>query len=682
MPKTNKKSNQRKASTAEWLESSGAMHDAAFLRKLILDTHQVDDENLPLDTSKFEKTYRLGAVPKKPLSTGIIESALGLDQQKAIDIQIPMSKKRPIGDELTLQIQSLLPDTITVNERKSLTYSLCRIATQRLPRKIRWPILAVGLDSLTAAILRLFIISKAIDQKIPWIVAIWSWKIRDAKIEALESILQILSQKASTEHIKSALEKIDKKYNTDLSLEHDNPDPFSNQINTWIADITIAEENQRKERERERAERETAAENREQKQGRQKKAKKKNHIKDALAEIKKEVRDSIGLIKGFSSYRRTKADVQSDPVTNWNLLALRADGPLAYKHNLLLQLLRMEFNILGYDPVRNLCINLAHNETPGHPSGEDLMQVSDYTGRNAYYEMHRLESLINEHYILNLGKIGLRYRYIFTDRQRSGVTSDGLIEKLDFIEDEIRGCRIHIEPNLSHGPDMRLFSGKFTEAVTEHEIVTLNLNLYDLNTRDWMTGNLSEMPEKKQKTELLIQRATFTEDKQPFSVTSSQAELLGFLWSFHGARNQRKWLLDAVNYHQQTGVRNLRTLMKSKVIRLLYLPALEFCRLPDGLIAYANCNDRKSRDRLVDRIINSQPFSRIHIGDSNDVVALIRTPFKKTTIPGTLKNIMQEFSDRHIVARMQERKTYKIPVFYKLLQPTTRMWKDPWSRKT
>jgi hypothetical protein len=672
------KNDQRNISTAEWLSSTGTLQDAVTLRKLILDTSQIKNENQPLNILLFEKTFQVGAVPKKPLPTETLVSALGFDRERNVDLQIAMSKTQPVGKSLAQQIQSLLPDTVTKKERQSLTYALSRIATQRIPRKTRWPILAEGLDTLSAAILKLYIISKAINQKIPWIVAIWKWRIRESKIDALESIQELLDSKLSVEDIKISLVEIDRKYNRNLSinLEHDRPDPLSNQINRWIASITIAEEKQRKQREREKIERESAPKNT--KKDNEKKTRRKNYIKAALAELRKDVRESIGEIKGFSSSRRSQADVQSNPITNWNILALRADGPSSYKHNLLLQLLRMEFNILGYNPIRNLCINLAHNEDPGHPSADDLAQVSDYTGRNAYYEMNRLESLINEHYIPNLGKIGLRYRYIFADRQRSGVTSEGLIEKLDFIDDKVRGCTVHIEPNLSQGPDMRLFSGDFTEAVTEHEIVTLNLNHYNVDTGDWLSSRLDEYSETKKDDGLLIQRSTMVDDKRPYSVTAGQTELLGLLWSLHGARKQRKWLLDAVNYSQQSGTRNLSRLQKNHVIRLLYLPALEFCGLPDGLVAYANCNDRKSRDRLVDHIVESQPFSRIHIGDSNDVVAYIRTPFKKTTIPGTLKDKMKEYSDSQIVARMQEIKMYKIPVFHKLYQPKTGTWKDPW----
>jgi len=127
----------------------------------------------------------------------------------------------------------------------------------------------------------------------------------------------------------------------------------------------------------------------------------------------------------------------------------------------------------------------------------------------------------------------------------------------------------------------------------------------------------------------------------------------------------------------------LRTMLDNQVLRLLYLPALEFSGLPDGLIAYANCIDRKSRDQFVNYIIESQPFARIYIGDSNDVIARIRTPLKKSdSVSGDLKEKLPEFSDRFFTARMRQTKTYKIATIHKLRQPRTGEWTDPWKDMT
>jgi len=115
------------------------------------------------------------------------------------------------------------------------------------------------------------------------------------------------------------------------------------------------------------------------------------------------------------------------------------------------------------------------------------------------------------------------------------------------------------------------------------------------------------------------------------------------------------------------------------ILRLLYLPVLEYCGLDDGLIAYINCNDRKSRNKFVDHIIESQPFARIYIGDSNDVVAHIRLPLKNSDyVAGNLKEKMVEFGDRFFTARLRSTKTFKIASLHKLRRPKTQ-WMDPWA---
>ncbi len=639
-----KRERSKIVSTEDWLGMHKHMNDSAILRKLIAETYNVDLEKLSLKISLFEKKYGIGAVPKQSVSDESIEKALGSNQEM-IDLQIAMSKRKPKGDTLREQIDSLLPNNI-VNERESIIYALSRIVTQRIPRKIRWSIVPVGLDTLTAALLHLYAISKAVDQRIPWIIAIWNTKIRDAKIDALKKIEDALSNECSREDLRYILENTNDEYNKTLSLNPriDSQDPLSQQFSKWIVDISIKDK----------------------------------ELAEILPSLRRSVKEKKEDLMDYSSSLKAQAHVQSESITEWDLLALRPDGPSANEHASLLRNLRQEFNILKYNPVWKLCLNLSQVEAPGHPTAEELSQVSGFSGRNAYLEMYRLDSLFNEYYLLNLEKLGLRYRYIFTETQRSGIKSDGQIEKLRFIEEEPRSCTIHIEPTWSQGPDLRLMTAVHSEAVVDHEIMSLNFNHYDFDSGDWLKKD--EVIEKVQKDELIIQRQTMADNRTPFSLTPRQKELLGFLWSLYGSRNQRNWLLDAVNYRQQTANRNIGMLLDNNVLRLLYLPALEFCRLPDGFIGFASCFDRKSRDGLVDYIIRSQPVSRIHLGYSNDVVALIRSPFKKSdVVAGNLREKMQAFSDEFFTARLQKQTSSMITVFHRLFDSNTKTWKDPWS---
>ncbi len=633
-------------SSAEWFRASRTIHDANILRKLIVNSSEWNPEEQQLDRSLFEKTYKLGSVPDKVLSTEYLERTLKYDIE-GTEISIASSKRRPRGDTLTSQIQSLLPNNLDEKELQAITYAISRIVTERVPKTTRWPIVPIGLDALSAALLNLYIISNAVEQEISWIPSIWQIKIQHAKIEALLSIQSTLKDDSNREMIEQVLNQAIEKYNRDLGRNPviDTEDPLSSQITGWKKTLT----------------------------------EKRGDLQEYIISLRKKVNENIGDIKNYSSSIKSQVHVHSNPITNWNILGIRADGPIAHEYDALLRLLRNDLNILKDSVVRSLCINLAHIENPGHPKVNDLKGVSDVEGRSAYYEMYRLEPLFMENYIPNLSKIGLRYRYIFTPRQRSGITSEGLIERLDFVGEEIRGCTVHIEPSWSKGPDVRQFSDGSYEAVAEREIVSLNLNHFNLKTGAWSTAQHGSQIDVKQRKSFLIQRTSQSDDKTPVSLTSKQTELLGLLWSLEGPRSQRKWLLDAVGYNQQTGNRNLAKLLKNRVLRLLYLPSLEFCKLPDGLVAYANCHDRRSRDELTEYIIQSQPFSQIFVGDSNDVVAHIRCPFKTSdTVAGNLKDKMDENSDNFFTSRLQERRTYRITTPFKLRDHKISKWKDPW----
>ena len=671
MSKTKEKNGSGRSTTSEWLRESRRTHDHTILRTLISKVTEWQIETSQLDIPLFEKTYGLSSIPKTAVSNDMLNRALGHERIRD-EIKISMRKVQPKGKTLVDQIKSLLPE-LPESEIESLSYAFGRIVSERIPKETRLPFIPEGLDALTAALLNLYIISSTVQQDVPWLLTLWKLKIKEVKIAALESIYDSLSRDADRSSIQDVMEKAIRDIN--IALGQDPmmgvalaQDPLSGIIGKWIMQVSS----------------------------------KTSDLQIVKTQLRETVTKNIADIKGFSEELETEIDVHSTPVTNWDILALRSDGPTAHAHESLLQLLRGEINILRYDAIRKMCINFSLLEEPGHPTLVDLNQVSKLTGRSAYYEMQRLEPLFNERYIPTLRKIGLRYRFIFTPRQRPGVLSDGLIERMILIAErenedqeeqrekstaegnhfsssiEIRGCTVHIEPNWSRGPNPRKFQKGTYEAVVEDEIVSLNLNHFDLKRGVWVT-DIQDKPKGKQKDSLLLQRSTISEDNKPFPLSARQAELIGLLWSLQGPQSQRKWLLDSVSYPHQTRNRMLKIMLDNQVLRLLYLPALEFCGLPDGLIVYANCIDRKSRDRFVDYIVESQPYARIFIGDSNDVVARIRTPLNKSdSVAGNLKEKLPKFSDQFFTARLRSAKTYRIVTIHKLREPKTGNWTDPW----
>lgn len=649
MPKKKGKTDSDKLTTSEWLRGSRRTHDANILKQLIVESSPWKSETSSLDVSLFEKTYGLKPISEAIVSSDLLDRELGYEKVMD-DITSRMRKVQPSGDSLEEQIKSLLPGDLPTSEENSIAYAFSRVVFERIPKETRWPIVPIGLDALSAALLHVYIIANSVNQKISWMLTIWRLKIKEVKIDALELIYDSLSKETSVDYIQETMKEADRRINDAFGKKpviggfQPPQDPLSRKINDWLKLVSG----------------------------------KKSNIKKEKANLRKIVTEIIAELKGFSATLESKINVDSTPVTNWDILAIRSDGPTAHAHEPLLRSIRGEINILRYDPIRNMCINLSSVEEPGRPTVDDLIQVSNFTGRTAYYEMHRLEPLLSECFIPTLRKIGLRYRYIFTPRQRPGVISEGLIDRMILTDQEIRGCTIHIEPNFSQGPNPRQFPKGSYEAVVEDEIVSLNLNLFDLGSGDWSSKTQIESPRIKQNNRLLIQRSTISDNKTPISLTPRQVELLGLLWILQGPRSQRRWLIDRVNYPHQTANRMLRAMLDDKILRLLYLPALEYCGLSDGLIAYANCNDRKSRNKFVDHIIESQPFARIYVGDSNDVVAHIRLPPKNSdSVAGNLEEKMVEFGDLFFTARLRSTKTFKIATLHKLRRPKKK-WLDPW----
>ena len=389
--------------TSEWLKGNRRTHDIHILKRLIEESSSWKSETSPLDKLLFEKTYDLKPVPKAAVSPEMLNRSLSYERVMD-EITSRMRKVHPSGDSLEEQIKSLLPRDLPASEIESFCYTFSRIVLERIPKETRWEIVPIGLDALSAALLYLYIISNAVRQKIPWLLTIWKLKLKEVKIDVLKAIYDSLSREASKDDIQEIMKESDKHISDalgkDPTIDGFLPpqDPLSRKINDWIRLVS---------------------------------ATKSSNMKTQKRDLRREVKRLISDLLGYSETLQTKINVHGTPVTNWDTLALRSDGPTAQAHEPLLRLIRSELNILRYDPIRKLCLNLSSVEEPGHPILDEFNQVSDFTGtRIAYYEMHRIEPLLSETFIPTLRKLGLRYRYIFTPRQRPGVLSEGLRKKI------------------------------------------------------------------------------------------------------------------------------------------------------------------------------------------------------------------------------------------------------------
>ena len=640
----------------KWVKSSRRIHDLNILRQVIINssTWKIDTANL--DEVLFEETYRLPPLPDKVVSPLVLNRALNYD--KVMDeITTRMRPLKPEGKTLRDQVQSLLPKTLRESdmedeiERRSLSYIFSRIVREHVPREKKWPVVMTGLDTLASAILSIFNISRIVNQQVPWLYSLWYYKVEQVKIKAIESILDALSGDTNWEDIKTQIEASDELINEALGQDPNldssiaQPDPLSLKIHELLREVE-SESSDEKER------------------------KKRFRIK---------VSEELATLKGFSASLAEEIDVRSVSATLFDVLAMRADGPAASDYEYLLQLFRQEINILQYHPLIPLCLSLSKEEQPARLTAMDLEQVSEFRGRKAYYELERLEHILHERYFPALRKLGLRYRYIFTPRQRPSVVSDGMIERMILAEQNIRGCSIHIEPSWTKGPRTWTFPEGSYEAVVEDEIISMRFDAFNMKTGEWDFDVSSTNSKSPKKSSHAIKQSTASLDNRTFTLTERQAELLSILWRFEGSRMQRKWFLEQINFPIRTANRLLHQMLKDHILKSIHLPALEFCGLPDGLLIAANCFDRRSRDTLISQLTNRLPFVRILFGDSNDVVAHTRLPSKTSDqVGGTLVDMMETTSDNSFTARLKSSYTYRMTALHRIRNSTTKGWRDPW----
>jgi len=638
------------------MKGSRKIHDLNILRQVIIDSSPWKIDEAKLDEILFEKTYRLQPLPNRAVSPMLLNRALNYDRVMD-EITTRMRPIKPEGKTVRDQVQSLLPAKLRENERedederKSLSYAFSRIVKERVPKEKKWPVVMTGLDALASSILSIFNISRIVNQQVPWLYCLWYYKVDQVKIKAIENILDALSGDAIWDDVKTEIENAEELINEALGQDPNldssiaQPDPLSIKIHELFREV-------------------------ETKSSDEKERKRKFRIK---------ISEELATLKGFSASLAEKIDVRSVSATLFDVLAMRADGPAASEYEDLLQLFRQELNILLYRPLIQLCLKLTKDEQPNRLTAMDLEQVTQFKGRKAYYELERLEHFLHVRYLPALRKIGLRYRYIFTPRQRPSIVSDGLIERMILTEQNIRGCSVHVEPSWTKGPRTWTFPEGSFEAVVEDELISMRLDAFNTKEGKWDLDICNSASKSRKKTRRVIVQSTSSLDNRSFTLTERQSELLSILWRFEGSRMQRKWFLEQIDFPIRTANRLLHQMLKDHILKSIYLPALEFCGLPDGLMIVANCFDRRSRDTLITELTDRLPFVRLYFGDSNDVVAHARLPAKMSDqVGGTVRDIMKTSSDSSFTARLKSSFTYRMTALHRIRNSEKKEWKDPW----
>jgi hypothetical protein len=634
---------EKKQDYLNWMKVGRQTNDLNILRQIIIDSSDWKCDSPSLNEALFEKSFGLAALPKKKVTDSLLMKELNYEIVRGILGHIrPLI---PTGRTVREQVVSLLPKNLELDDSaghdmKLLSYILARIGIERVPKKAKLPVTIPGLDCLSAAILSIHNVSKAVDQNVRWLYCLWAYKQEEFKAEVLEYILDVFSKDPFKKDVDSEIDKVKEK----IKLAFGDDDPFLSKIQIWAGEAQ-------------------------------------NARKSPAKHLQMQVWNELAKLRGFIERGDKGAiDAQETSATPLDVLALRPDGPPANSHERLLQRLRQEINILQYAPLIRLSRRLAKNDSPDRITAKDIEETSKFRGRSAFYALDRIENFLHERYILSLSRLGLRYRYIFTPRQRPGVLSNGMVERMILNEPNMRGCTVHVEPLWSEGPDSHTYPEGSYEAVVEDEALSMKLDRYDANRDMWELDSPVKIPKTAKREGESIEWSTHTTNKMQCRLTDRQVELISILWGFIGSRSMRMWLLNQVGYPNRTAGRVLCQMREEQVLKLLYLPALEFCGLPDCLMIVGNCYDRRSRDSLIRQLSERLPYVRVLFGDSNDVVAHARMPAKMSDIiSGRILEIMSEFSDHSFAWRLKETKTYKMTVLHRISSNDSKRWRNPWS---
>jgi len=666
--------------TSTWLRKGRRVEDRKILQKIMEDSSTWKASQKKLVETLFEKELGLNALPDEPFDAETINSILG---QNTVTEKVRINKNNltPYGADLRQMVESLLPKNLATIEASSLSYVMSRIVCDEIHTSFKWPVVPEGLDSLGAAIYTINIIAQQTDNNVKWLLPIWTLKADEYKLEQLKTISEVLPS-GENEDIEDAMLKA--KTNIEDFLGKDSfsgQDPLSDKIDSWRRTISNYYD----------TEEELKDARKELVQIRKNLDVEPKTISDKEAEIRRlesnlqKHNETIKQNNLVLEHEIQTMRAQNNLFTEWSIYSLHPGGPTAYKHESLLKNIRNEVNIMGYTPLVKLCRILQTSEQPGRPSATDLINELGLKQRMANYTLVRLGYILTEHYMLSPTSLGLRYRYIMTKNQKPGVMSDGLFERLTMqMNDNYSGCTAHLEPINSDGPSIDLIPEDAIQLTVDSEILSMRLNLFDVKEGVWDLSSSYDTNPLKAITMRddadWLNRSTSSDPQDKEHLSPMELDILGILAVFRGLRNSRRWLFEQLEFNPVTSRRYPKRLLDSKYLRLLYLPSLEYCGLPIGLIVGGKFKNTEKRRLLVDWMVSQLPFVRVLKDDSKNVVAYLRLPADAiTSVRGILREVFKSEATDWFISGIMSNQTYLMTVFHRLYGTKKSGWVDPWS---
>lgn len=631
--------------TVDWLRKGRMVEDLSILRHLIADSSAWDVENAILDEVRFEEAFNLRELPESISSQASLRRTLGYDC-----VPYTLGPMRPFGLTLRNQVSSLFPSNLNSVENEVFSYAFARFVLNDVPNDLEWPLVPEGLDSLSAALFTLHYVSRLIGEEAAWLVPLWTVKVEEQRIDCLHRIHDLLISSNDVEHVIDEIQEIKTSLKEMLIQDKSigkgivQQDPFADEIIAgWLKTLSDNRESTR------------------------------HVIHETRHQLASKVLREIEV--------RKQPDLQPVSLTQWNVYALRPDGPTATAHEQMLKMFRGKINILEFDSLVKMCQFLSNVEVANRPTAADVEKVIGTKRRMSHYTLQRLGLVLTERYIPTMSMLGLKYRFIFTEKQRQKVVTESLLEKLVLSESDFEGCSVHIESRESLGPSENSPKGsvQFTAC---SDLISLRMDLFNADTQNWNEPNWDEDRATRRRSKGWLRRET-QEKSRKTHLTNREVDLLGPLLAFQGLKESRVWMFGQLGFPQQTARRYLRRLLETKALRLLYTPALEFCGIPEGMIVGAKFRDKQLRDYFLDWIITRIPYVHAFTNEETDLVALIRLPQFKTDLVGAkIRTILTQGSKKDRIAteaftgRLRYYKSYMMTAFQRIYKDNEFI--DPW----
>jgi hypothetical protein len=696
---------RRAAVTLEWLRKGRPLDDSTIIGYLMRDTVKTEidaklkslkgkrgeksyrdslakwQSNMTLTPSLFEREFSLPAQREEPMAYKEINDILrcSIVHQEVSRLDTPLT---PTGKSLEDQINSLLPTCLDktlskrakrleylTEKRESLVYFLSRVAMDSMPSLKGWPLVPIGLNSLSAALFTLQFISQASRIQIPWLVLIWKYEIERYRNELLLNLLGSLSHQITVKEARAKIEHMSREIREDLGAR----DPMVGWAHEWedrlkefspkmkLIECEVAEErsqtNPIDDMEDESDE---------------------NEISNLRRKLREEIRLRIP--------RSGAAQTPQTPVPRsiWTQLSISTDGPLPYMFEELLSSLRAELNVLRFRQLTKTCEYLSDIEKPGKPSGREIAEAANVGVRSA--KVNSIGLTLTERYIPSLMDLGLRYRYIFTRMQKSALDSLGLAERIVISESSAYQIAAkHIEPTTSHGPQSDDLPEDSFQLTVETDMISMRMDLLDVTVGKWrqlkdilLQEEAITSREAKKARQWLI-RKTSPQVKSYSLPTQREVDLLSLIGSVDANAKGISWLLNSVKFPSRTAEHLVAKLLRSNRLRLLYHPAIKYVGLPEGLLLAAKFRTVKRLDEFVERLAALFPF--VHSQFSRAEKSLVsRVRVARFSNPeGFIKDELQEEDALRIISTIANNRTYHMSVLHRLYQSKNEPWKDPWT---